>query len=149
MTNKINIKNKKAWHNFQFIEKFTAGMELTGTEIKSIRLGKASLADSYCFFDNGEIWVKGLYISEYSWGSHYNHDPKRNKKLLLTKRELKKLERNVKEKGCTIIGLRLFIAESGYAKLEIALSRGKREYDKREDMKKKDTQRQLDRLRKK
>lgn len=149
MTNKINIKNKKARHNFQFIEKFTAGMELTGTEIKSIRLGKASLADSYCFFDNGELWVKGLHISEYSWGSHYNHDPKRNKKLLLTKRELKKLEKNVKEKGCTIIALRLFIAESGYAKLEIALSRGKREYDKREDMKKKDTQRQLDRLRKK
>ena len=149
MTNKINIKNKKARHNFQFIEKFTAGMELTGTEIKSIRLGKASLADSYCFFDNGELWVKGLHISEYSWGSHYNHDPKRNKKLLLTKRELKKLEKNVKEKGCTIIALRLFIAESGYAKLEIALSRGKREYDKREDMKKVDIQRQLDRLRKK
>ena len=149
MTNKINIKNKKARHNFHFIEKFTAGMELAGTEIKSIRLGKASLADSYCFFENGELWVKGLHISEYSWGSHYNHDPKRNKKLLLTKRELKKLEKNVKEKGCTIIALRLFIAESGYAKLEIALSRGKREYDKREDMKKKDTQRQLDRLRKK
>ena len=149
MTNKINIKNKKARHNFHFIEKFTAGMELAGTEIKSIRLGKASLADSYCFFENGELWVKGLHISEYRWGSHYNHDPKRNKKLLLTKRELKKLEKNVKEKGCTIIALRLFIAESGYAKLEIALSRGKREYDKREDMKKKDTQRQLDRLRKK
>ncbi len=149
MSDKINIKNKKAWHDYHFIEKYTAGMELTGTEIKSIRLGKASLADSYCFFDNAELWVKGLHISEYSWGSHYNHDPKRNKKLLLTKRELKKLERGVREKGCTIIALRLFIAESGYAKLEIALSRGKREYDKREDMKKKDTQRELARLGKK
>jgi SsrA-binding protein len=149
MSNKINIKNKKAWHDFHFIEKFIAGMELTGTEIKSIRLGKASLADSYCFFDNGELWVKGLHIAEYNWGSYYNHDPKRNKKLLLTKRELKKLERGVREKGCTIIALRLIIAESGYAKLEIALSRGKREYDKREDMKKRDTQRELDRLRKK
>jgi SsrA-binding protein len=124
-------------------------MELTGTEIKSVRLGKASLADSYCFFDNGELWVKGLHISEYSWGSYLNHDPKRNKKLLLTKRELKKLERGVKEKGCTIIALRLFIADSGYAKLEIALSRGKREYDKREEMKKRDTDRQLERVRKK
>ncbi len=149
MSNKINIKNKKAWHDYHFIEKFTAGMELAGTEIKSVRSGKAGLADSYCFFDNGELWVKGLHISEYSHGSYLNHDPKRNKKLLLTKRELRKLERGVKEKGCTIIALRLFIAESGYAKLEIALSRGKREYDKREDMKKRDTDRQLDRLRKK
>jgi SsrA-binding protein len=149
MSNKINIKNKKAWHDYHFIEKYTAGMELTGTEIKSVRLGKASLADSYCFFENGELWVKGLHIAEYSRGSYYNHDPKRNKKLLLTKRELKKLKRGVREKGYTIIALRLFIAESGYAKLEIALSRGKREYDKREDLKKREAQRELDRLRKK
>lgn len=148
MANKINIKNKKAWHNYEFIEKFTAGMQLTGTEIKSIRLGKASLVDSFCFFQKGELWVKGMHIAEYKWGSHYNHDPKRNRKLLLTRRELRRLEKNVKEKGLTIIALHLFIADNGYAKLEIALARGKREYDKREDMKKKDTKRQLDRLRK-
>jgi SsrA-binding protein len=149
MANKINIKNKKAWHNFEIIEKFTAGLELTGTEIKSIRLGEASLVDSYCFFDNGELWAKGMHIAEYSQGSHYNHDPKRLRKLLLTKRELRKLERNVKEKGCTIVALLLFIADNGYAKLEIALARGKKEYDKREVMKKRDTDRQLERVRKK
>jgi SsrA-binding protein len=149
MANKINIKNKKAWHNFEIIEKFTAGLELTGTEIKSLRLGKASLVDSYCFFKNGELWTKGMHIAEYSWGSHYNHDPKRIRKLLLTKRELKRLEKNVREKGCTIVALQLFIADSGYAKLEVALARGKKEYDKREDMKKRDTDRQLERVRKK
>ncbi len=148
MSNKINIKNKKARHNFEFIEKFTAGMQLTGTEIKSIRLGKASLVDSYCFFINGELWVKGMHIAEYKWGTHYNHDPKRNRKLLLTRRELKKLDKNVKEKGLTIVATHLFIADNGYAKLEIVLARGKREYDKRENMKRKDTERQLDRLRK-
>jgi len=148
MSNKINIKNKKARHNFEFIEKFTAGMQLTGTEIKSIRLGKASLVDSYCFFINGELWVKGMHIAEYKWGTHYNHDPKRNRKLLLTRRELKKLDKNVREKGLTIVATHLFIADNGYAKLEIVLARGKREYDKRENMKRKDTERQLDRLRK-
>jgi SsrA-binding protein len=148
MANKINIKNKKARHNFEFIEKFTAGMQLTGTEIKSIRLGKASLVDSYCFFSKGELWVKGMHIAEYDWGSHYNHDPKRNRKLLLTRRELKRLEKNVKEKGLTIVATHLFISESGYAKLEIALARGKREYDKRETVKKRDTERDLERLRK-
>lgn len=149
MANKINIKNKKAWHDYEFIEKFTAGIQLTGTEIKSIRLGKASLVDSYCFFLKGELWVKGMHIAEYDWGSHFNHDPKRNRKLLLTKRELKRLEKNVKEKGLTIIATHLFISDKGYAKLDIALARGKREYDKRETMKKRDTERQLDRLRKK
>ena len=149
MANKINIKNKKAWHDYEFIEKFTVGLQLTGTEIKSIRLGKASLVDSYCFFIKGELWVKGMHIAEYEWGSHYNHDPKRNRKLLLTKRELKRLEKNVREKGLTIIATHLFISDKGYAKIEIALTRGKREYDKRETMKKRDTERQLDRLRKK
>ncbi len=148
MANKINIKNKKAWHNFEFIEKFTAGMQLTGTEIKSVRRGKASLVDSYCFFIKGELWVKGMHIAEYEWGSHYNHDPKRNRKLLLTKRELRKLEKNVREKGLTIVATHLFISDNGYAKIEIALARGKREYDKREITKKRDTERQMDRLRK-
>lgn len=146
MGNKINIKNKKAWHDFEIIEKFTAGMQLTGTEIKSIRMGKASLVDSYCFFSNSELFVKNMQIAEYDYGTHYNHDPKRDRKLLLQRKELRKLEKNVKEKGYTIIVLILFIADNGYAKLEIALARGKKEYDKREDIKKKDTQRQLDRL---
>jgi len=121
-------------------------MQLKGTEIKSIRMGKASLVDSYCYFVKGELYVKNMQIAEYNWGTHYNHLPGRERKLLLNRRELKKLEKNVKERGYTIIVLRLFISEKGYAKLEIALGKGKKEYDKREDMKKKDTQRQLERL---
>jgi SsrA-binding protein len=142
----INIKNKKAWHDYEMIEKFTAGMQLTGTEIKSIRAGKASLVDSYCFFRDNELYVKGMHIAEYDFGNIYNHDPKRDRKLLLNRRELKRLSKNVKEKGLTIMALRLFIAGNGYAKLEIALAKGKREYDKREDLKKKDTKRELDRM---
>ncbi|MBN2610441.1 MAG: SsrA-binding protein SmpB [Bacteroidales bacterium] len=148
MANAINIKNKKAWHDYEIIEKFVAGMQLKGTEIKSIRLGKASLVDSYCAFNGTELFVKNLQIAEYNWGTHYNHIPGRERKLLLNKKELKKLSKNVKERGYTIITLRLFISDNGYAKLEIALARGKKEYDKREDLKKKDTQRQLERLRK-
>lgn len=146
MANVINIKNKKAWHDFEILEKFIAGMQLKGTEIKSIRMGKAGLVDSYCYFVNGELFVKNMQIAEYNWGTHYNHIPGRERKLLLNRRELKKLEKNVKERGYTIIVLRLFISEKGYAKLEIALGKGKKEYDKREDLKKKDTQRQLERL---
>jgi SsrA-binding protein len=142
----INIRNKKAWHDFEILDKFVAGMQLTGTEIKSIRAGKASLTDSYCYFNKGELYVKGLHISEYYFGNVFNHFPKRDRKLLLTQRELKKLEKNIKEKGLTIVALKIFIAESGYAKLEIALARGKKEYDKREDLKKKDTRRELDRM---
>jgi SsrA-binding protein len=146
MTNVVNIKNKKAWHDYEISEKFVAGMQLKGTEIKSIRMGKASLVDSYCYFADGELYVKNMHIAEYYWGTHYNHLPGRERKLLMTKRELKKLQKNVKERGYTIVTLRLFISENGYAKLEIALARGKKEYDKREDLKKKDTQRQLERL---
>ena len=142
----INIKNKKAWHDYEILDKFVAGMQLTGTEIKSIRAGKASLVDSYCYFNQGELYVKGMHVTEYDFGSIYNHFPKRDRKLLLTRRELRKLEKTVSEKGLTIIALRIFIAESSYAKLEIALARGKKEYDKREDLKKKDTQRELDRV---
>ena len=146
MANIINIKNKKVWHDYEITEKFIAGMQLKGTEIKSIRMGKASLVDSYCHFINGLLFVKIMQIDVYNWGTHYNHLPGRERKLLMTRRELKKLEKNVKERGYTIVTLRLFISENGYAKLEIALARGKREYDKREDLKKKDTQRQLERL---
>jgi len=142
----INIKNKKAWHDYEIIDKFEAGMQLTGTEIKSIRAGKATLVDAYCYFNQGELYVKGMHVAEYDFGSIYNHFPKRDRKLLLTHRELRKLEKTVREKGLTIIALRIFIAKSSYAKLEIALARGKKEYDKREDLKKKDTQRELDRV---
>ena len=148
MSNKINIKNKKAWHDYEVLDRFTAGLQLKGTEIKSIRMGKASLVDSFCHFVNGELYVKNMQISEYFWGNIFNHDPNRERKLLLNGRELSKLHRAVKEKGLTIITLRLFISDNGYAKLEIALARGQKEYDKRETLKKKDSQRQLERLRK-
>lgn len=142
----INIKNKKAWHDYEILDKFVAGIQLTGTEIKSIRAGKASLVDAYCFFNQGELFVKGMHISEYDFGNINNHFPKRDRKLLLKGRELKKLEKNIKEKGLTIVALRIFIAESSYAKLEIALARGKKEFDKREDLKKKDSRREMDRM---
>lgn len=145
----IVIKNKKASHDYEFLEKFTAGIKLAGTEIKSIRLGKASLVDSYCLFREGELFVKGMHISEYFWGNLNNHDPLRERKLLLTKRELKKIERKVKETGYTIIVIKVFISERGLAKAEIAVSRGKKEYDKRETIKRKDIEREMARLRKK
>ena len=142
----INIKNKKAWHDYEFMEKFTAGMQLTGTEIKSIRAGKASLVDSYCYFRENELYVKGMHIAEYDFGNINNHDPKRDRKLLLSRKELRKLAKNIKEKGLTIMALHMFIAKNGYAKLEIALAKGKKEYDKREDLKQKDSKRELDRM---
>ncbi len=144
----IVIKNKKASHDYEFLEKFVAGIRLTGTEIKSIRQGKAALADSYCFFDNGELYLRGMHIAEYYWGNLNNHDPLRERKLLLTKRELKRIERKVKESGLTIIVTKVFINERGLAKAEIAISRGKREYDKRQTIKKKDIDRELDRIKK-
>ncbi len=142
----VNIKNKKAWHDFEILDKYVAGIQLTGTEIKSIRASKASLVDAYCYFIGSELFVKGMHISEYDFGNIFNHSPKRDRKLLLSRRELNKLSRSVREKGLTIVALRIFIAESSYAKLEIALARGKKEFDKREDMKKADTKRELDRL---
>ena len=141
----ISIKNKKAYFEYFLLEEFVAGIQLTGTEIKSIRAGKVSLVDAYCYFNQGELFVKGMQVSEYDFGSIYNHFPKRDRKLLLTRRELGKLERMIREKGLTLVVLRIFISESRYAKLEIALARGKKEYDKREDLKKKDTRRELDR----
>ena len=148
MQTSINIKNKKASFSYEFIDRFIAGIKLTGTEIKSIREGKANLIDTYCYFLEHELYVRGLNISEYKFGTHYNHEPRRDRKLLLTRRELNKLERKVTEKGLTIIALRLFITESGWAKLEIALAKGKQEFDKREDIKKKDISRDMDRLKK-
>jgi SsrA-binding protein len=144
--NNINIKNKKASFNFEFIEKYIAGIVLGGTEIKSIRLGKANLVDAYCTFHEDELWVSGMHIAEYSFGSYNNHDPKQDRKLLLNKRELKKLKKKSQEKGLTIVATRLFLNDRGLAKLEIALARGKREYDKRQDIRKRDTRIELDRL---
>lgn len=148
MSNRINIKNKKAYHDYELIERFTAGIQLQGTEIKSIRLGKVSLVESYCHFHKNELFIKGLQIAEYAWASYNNHDPGRERKLLLKRKELNKLQRKVKESGLTIVALRVFIGENGYAKIEIALAKGRKEYDKREVIKRKDTQRQMDRLKK-
>ena len=147
-TGNIAIRNKKASHDYEFIEKFIAGIILSGTEIKSLRLGKATLSDSYCFFNNGELFIKGMHIAEYWWGNLNNHDPLRERKLLLTSRVLKKIERKIKESGLTIIVIKVFINDRGLAKAEIAISRGKKEYDKRETLKRKDATREMDRMRK-
>ncbi|MDY0098492.1 MAG: SsrA-binding protein SmpB [Bacteroidales bacterium] len=146
-TDNIVIKNKKASHDYEFLEKYIAGIQLTGTEIKSIRLGKASLADTYCFFSNKELYIKGMHIAEYWWGNLNNHDPMRERKLLLTGRELKKIERKIRETGLTIVVIKVFINERGLAKAEIAVARGKKEYDKRETLKRKDAAREMDRIR--
>lgn len=146
-TENIVIKNKKASYDYEFIEKFIAGIKLTGTEIKSIRQGKVSLADSYCIFRDRELYIKGMHIAEYWWGNLNNHDPMRERKLLLTRRELKKIERKVRETGLTIIVIKVFINERGLAKAEIAISRDKKEYDKRETLKRKDAAREMDRIR--
>ena len=144
----ITNKNKKASHDYEFLEKFIAGIILSGTEIKSLRLGKATLSDSYCFFNNGELFIKGMHIAEYWWGNLNNHDPLRERKLLLTSRELRKIERKIKESGLTIIVIKVFINDRGLAKAEIAISKGKKEYDKRETLKRKDASREMDRMRK-
>ena len=148
MGNKINIKNRKAFHDYDLIEKYQAGIQLMGTEIKSIRLGKASLADSYCVFHGNELFIRGLQIAEYAMASYNSHEPGRERKLLLTRKELNKLQRKVKESGLTIVTLRLYISDNGYAKIEISLARGRKQYDKREVIKRKDLQRQSDRLQK-
>lgn len=138
----INILNKKASYEYSFLDKYVAGLLLTGTEIKSIRLGKANITDGFCVFQNGELIARNIQINEYEKGTHYNHEPKRDRKLLLNKHELKKLEGALKDQGLTIVPLKLFINEKGWAKLEIALAKGKKLFDKREDIKKKDLQRE-------
>lgn len=143
--NNINIKNKKAYFEYEIIETFTAGLMLQGTEIKSIREGKAGLVDSYCQFFEGDLYVKNMHIAEYFYGTYNNHESKRERKLLLQKKELRKLERKVKETGLTIIPLRLFIDERGWAKLDIGLAKGKKVYDKRETLKQNDARRDIDR----
>ena len=145
LANNINIKNKRASFEYSFIDKYIAGMQLTGTEIKSVRESKANLTDGFCIFINEELWVRNMHIAEYSEGTHYNHEPKRDRKLLLNKQELRKLSSKLKDKGLTIVPLRLFINENGFAKLEIALAKGKKMFDKREGIKRKDIERELSR----
>lgn len=141
----IEIKNRRASFDYEFLETYQAGIMLTGTEIKSIRAGKASLVDSFCHFVNNELYVRNMHVAEYWWGSWGQHDPKRERKLLLQRKELNKLQRAVKEKGLTIIAVKLYIADNGYAKLLIALARGKKEYDKRATIREKDLRRDMER----
>lgn len=141
----INIKNRKAEYEYFLLTKYTAGIVLTGTEIKSIRAGKANLTDAYCLFIENELWIRGLHVAEYLQGSYNNHEPKRDRKLLLTKRELKKLQSKLKDNGTTIIPTLLFINENGLAKIDIYLARGKKMYDKRDAIKEKDIRRAKER----
>lgn len=142
----INIKNRRAYFDFEITDTYDAGIMLTGTEIKSIREGMANINDAYCFFKKEELWVKNMHISEYKEGSYNNHDPIRNRKLLLSRRELDKLQKKVDQKGVTIVALRLFISGRGFAKLEIGLAKGKKSHDKRHSIKEKENKRQLDRI---
>ena len=147
-TNTINIKNRKAKFEYEFLDKYVAGIKLAGTEIKAIRQGKASIAESFCEFQNHELFVINMHVEEYSHASHFNHNPKSERKLLLQRKELRKLEKEVKNTGLTIIPLRLFINERGLAKMQIALAKGKKLYDKRETIKDRESKRKLDRIKK-
>ncbi len=142
----INIKNKRATFDYAIGDTFTAGLVLTGTEIKSIRQGKASLADTFCYVDKGEVWVKNMYIAEYFYGTYNNHATRRDRKLLLNRKEIAKLEKTGKETGFTIIPLRLFINDRGLAKLVIGVARGKKEYDKRQSIKEREDKRAMARI---
>ncbi|MEG1580623.1 MAG: SsrA-binding protein SmpB [Bacteroidaceae bacterium] len=141
----INIKNKRAEFDYLISDRYIAGIVLTGTEIKSIREGKASLVDTYCYINNGELWVKNMYIAEYFFGSYNNHPPRRDRKLLLNRKELRKIENDTKMPGFTLVPLLLFIDEKGRAKLRLGLARGKKEYDKRQTLKEKEDRREIDR----
>lgn len=145
IANTINIRNKRATFDYELIEKFNAGIVLSGTEIKSIRMGKASLVDAYCYFVEGELWLKNMNIAEYKDGTYNNHVTRRERKLLLQRKELRRIERKVKETGLAIVPTRMFINERGFAKLQIALAKGKKEYDKRHSLREKDDKRQMDR----
>ena len=149
MQKNLNIHNKKARFQYEILDKYTAGIVLSGTEIKSIRLSKASIAESFCEFnEQGELFVVNMYIEEYAFGTHYNHQPRSTRKLLLNKKELRSLHKNVKNSGLTIVPLRLFLNEKGLAKLSIALAKGKKIHDKRDTIKDRDNKRDLDRIKK-
>ncbi|HEV8079122.1 MAG TPA: SsrA-binding protein SmpB [Chitinophagaceae bacterium] len=141
----MELSNRKAYYEYAFKAKYIAGMVLQGTEIKSIRSGKVSFNDSYCIFDKGELYVKSLHIAEYNFGNINNHEPMQERKLLLNKKELRKLENQIKEKGFTIIPLKIFISEKGFAKIEIGLGKGKKIFDKRETIKARETDRDVKR----
>lgn len=146
LSSQINIKNKRASFEYHLIDRYVAGIQLLGTEIKSIREGKANINDSFCSFFEDGLYIRNMHIAEYSFGSFYNHEAKRDRKLLLTKKELKKLKEKGEEKGFTIVPLRIFISERGFAKVEIALAQGKKDFDKRETIKERETKRELDRV---
>ncbi|MBQ7824020.1 MAG: SsrA-binding protein [Bacteroidaceae bacterium] len=145
----LNIRNKRASFDYELLDSYQAGIVLTGTEIKSIRLGKASLVDTFCFFNNGELWVKNMYIAEYFYGTYNNHSARRDRKLLLTKKELQKIQRLTKESGFSVIPVKLYITEKGLAKLNVAIAKGKKMYDKRESIKEREDKRNMDRFFKK
>ncbi len=148
-TNQITIKNKRASFDYELLETFTAGLVLTGTEIKSIRLGKASLVDTFAIVERGEVWVKNMYVAEYFFGTYNNHAPRRDRKLLLNRREIRRLQTAAKDRGFTLVPTRLFINERGLAKLVLAIARGKKEYDKRQSIRERDDRREMDRMFKK
>ena len=141
----INIKNKRASFDYLLLDKYTAGIALTGTEIKSIRNGKASLVDTFCYINNGEVWVKNMYVAEYSYGSYNNHSARRDRKLLLSRKEIRKLQQDLKSPGFTLVPTLLFKKKKGLAKLDIYLCRGKKEFDKRQTLKEKEDRREMDR----
>jgi SsrA-binding protein len=145
-SNNVNIRNRQAGYEYELLDKYVAGIVLTGTEIKSIREGKVNLQDGYCYFNNGELFVKAVNITPYAQGTHYNHEATRERKLLLKRAEIKKLEGKIEEKGLTLIPVRLFINDRGFAKMEIAVGRGKKLHDKRDSIKERDAKRELDRM---
>ena len=148
-TNQITIKNKRASFDYELLETFTAGLVLPGTEIKSIRLGKASLVDTFAIVEHGEVWVKNMYVAEYFFGTYNNHAPRRDRKLLLNRKEIRRLQTAAKDRGFTLVPTRLFINERGLAKLVLAIARGKKEYDKRQSIRERDDRREMDRMFKK
>ena len=140
----INIRNKRATFDYEIIEEYVAGVVLVGTEIKSIRAGKAALTDSYCYFEDGELWIRGVNIAEYAWGTCNNHVPRRDRKLLLNRKELVKLQRSLQDRGLTVVGLRMFLNDRGLVKIVVGLARGRKAYDKREYLKENDARREMD-----
>lgn len=141
---KINIRNKRATFDYEILEEWIAGVVLVGTEIKSVRAGKASMTDTYCYFDKGELWIRGVNIAEYAWGTCNNHVPRRDRKLLLNRKELVKLQRSLQDRGLTVVGLRMFLNDRGLVKIVVGLARGRKAYDKREYLKENDARREMD-----
>ena len=142
----VEIKNKRAKFDYEWLDTYTAGLQLVGTEVKSIRMGKASIAEAYCYMSEGEMFIKGMNVTEWSHGTIFNHDPIRERKLLLSKRELDKIDKALKDQGTTVVPTKLFISEKGWIKLNIAVAKGKKNYDKRQSLKEKDAKRDLARL---